>query len=60
LGLEFSTPVAGLIGAAREQGLLIISAGENVLRLCPPLIVTRQQIDAALAILTRCLDTLKE
>lgn len=59
VGLEFSTSVAGLIAAAREQGLLIISAGENVLRLCPPLIVTRQQIDAALAILTRCLDTLK-
>jgi predicted acetylornithine/succinylornithine family transaminase len=60
LGLEFSMPVASLIAAAREEGLLIISAGENVLRLCPPLIISREQIDAALAILTRCLDTLKE
>jgi predicted acetylornithine/succinylornithine family transaminase len=60
VGLEFSGSVAGLITAAREQGLLIISAGENVLRLCPPLIVTREQIDMAVAILSCCLDTLKD
>jgi predicted acetylornithine/succinylornithine family transaminase len=60
LGLELSIPVADLIATAREAGLLIISAGENVLRLCPPLIVTRQQIDAALAILSQSLDTLEE
>ncbi len=60
VGLEFTMPVAELIGAAREQGLLIIGAGETVLRLCPPLIVTREQIDAALAILSRCLEAMKE
>jgi predicted acetylornithine/succinylornithine family transaminase len=60
LGLEFSMPVAGLITAAREEGLLIINAGEKVLRLCPPLIITRPQIDDALAILDRCLATLEE
>jgi predicted acetylornithine/succinylornithine family transaminase len=60
LGLEFSAPVAGLIAAARERGLLIISAGENVLRLCPPLIVTCQQIDDAVEVLRRCLDALEE
>lgn len=60
VGLEFTMPVADLIAAAREQGLLVISAGETVVRLCPPLIVTREQIDAAVAILSRCLDTVKE
>jgi predicted acetylornithine/succinylornithine family transaminase len=60
LGLEFSAPVADLIAAAREQGLLIISAGENVLRLCPPLIVTREQIDAAVEILNNCLAGLED
>jgi predicted acetylornithine/succinylornithine family transaminase len=56
IGVEFSEPVAGLIAAAREEGLLVISAGDNVLRLCPPLIINRQQIDSATAILGRCLD----
>jgi acetylornithine/succinyldiaminopimelate/putrescine aminotransferase len=56
IGIEFSEPVAGLIAAAREEGLLVISAGDNVLRLCPPLIINRQQIDSATAILGRCLD----
>jgi len=60
LGVEFSVPVAGLIAAARERGLLVISAGENVLRLCPPLIINRQEIDTAVEILGLCLDALEE
>ncbi len=60
LGLEFSTPVAGLITAARERGLLVISAGENVLRLCPPLIISQEQIVAGVAILGQCLEALEE
>ena len=44
IGVEFNVAVAPLVTAARERGLLVISAGENVLRLCPPLIVTGEQI----------------
>lgn len=60
IGVEFTTPVAPLITAARERGLLVIKAGENVLRLCPPLIVTPEQIEAAAAILSECLSELEE
>ena len=60
LGLEFSTPVAGLVAAARERGLLVISAGEKVLRLCPPLIIGQEQIAAGVEILGQCLQTLEE
>ena len=60
LGLEFSTPVAGLVAAARERGLLVISAGENVLRLCPPLIISQEQIAAGVEILSQCLEVLEE
>ena len=28
-----------------EQGLIVISAGENVLRLVPPLVITEEDID---------------
>jgi predicted acetylornithine/succinylornithine family transaminase len=58
VGVELTKPVAPLITAARDKGLLVISAGENVLRLCPPLIITREQIDVALAALNKCLQVL--
>ena len=38
-------PVWEFINRALENGLLVISAGTDVLRLVPPLIITREQID---------------
>jgi acetylornithine/succinyldiaminopimelate/putrescine aminotransferase len=56
LGIECAMPVAPLVAAARDHGLLIINAGDNVLRLCPPLIVNRDQIDQAVTIIGTVLD----
>jgi acetylornithine/succinyldiaminopimelate/putrescine aminotransferase len=53
VGVEFNRPVASIVLAARENGLLVISAGESVLRLCPPLIITEEQIKTAVNILSR-------
>ena len=58
IGVEFTSNVAPLVTAAREQGLLVINAGENVLRLCPPLIVTPAEIDQAVDILDQCLEVM--
>ena len=44
VGIEFSQPVAPIITKAFEEGILIINAGENVIRLCPPLIVNREEL----------------
>jgi 4-aminobutyrate aminotransferase len=35
--------------------LLVLGAGENSLRLCPPLVVTREQCDFAVETLEECL-----
>jgi predicted acetylornithine/succinylornithine family transaminase len=51
IGAEFANPVGPIISAAADAGLLVLSAGVNVLRLLPPLVVTDAQIDEALAIL---------
>ena len=51
VGLELNTAVAPLITDARERGLLIISAGDNTLRLAPPLIITKEQIDRAVNVI---------
>ena len=55
VGVELDVPAAPIIAAAREKGLLIINAGENVLRIAPPLIVSGEHVDAAVAILGECL-----
>ena len=47
-------PVGEIIAAAREKGLLVISAEGNVLRLAPPLVITKEDIDAAVGILESC------
>ena len=51
VGVEFDVPVQPLIEHSLEQGLIVISAGERVLRLCPPLIITIDEINIALEIL---------
>ncbi|MGP8246313.1 MAG: acetyl ornithine aminotransferase family protein [Bryobacteraceae bacterium] len=44
-----------VIELAFERGLLILGAGENTLRLCPPLVVTREQCDFAMETIENCL-----
>jgi acetylornithine/N-succinyldiaminopimelate aminotransferase len=57
VGVEMDTAVAPITAAAREKGLLLISAGEKVLRLAPPLIITQAQIDTAVSVLADCLNS---
>ncbi|MFW6042618.1 MAG: aspartate aminotransferase family protein [Chloroflexota bacterium] len=51
IGLQFSWPVKALMAEARQRGLLIINAGEEVIRICPPLTITRPEIEEGIAIL---------
>lgn len=44
-GLELSIPVGEVIVQAMDRGLITISAGINVLRLVPPLIITKENVD---------------
>ncbi len=50
-GLALSVPVGEVIDRARKNGLLVISAGNNVLRMVPPLIITKEHIDEMIRIL---------
>ena len=51
LGLKCRPPVGDVIEALRRRKLLAISAGENVLRLAPPLVVADSDIDEAVSII---------
>jgi len=44
-GLAVSRAPGEIIARAMAEGLLIISAGSNVLRLVPPLIITKKHVD---------------
>jgi 4-aminobutyrate aminotransferase len=44
-----------VVELAFERGLLVLGAGENSIRLCPPLVVTRDQCDFAVDTLEECL-----
>jgi 4-aminobutyrate aminotransferase len=38
-----------------ERGLLVLGAGPNTLRLCPPLVITKDQADFAADTIEECL-----
>ena len=52
-GLKCRLPVALVQARVMEEGLLTVTAGENVLRLLPPLIVTAEECREACAMLSR-------
>lgn len=54
-GLVLTTPVRETIDKAIEKGLLVISAGGNVLRMLPPLVITKESVDEMITILRACL-----
>ncbi|MFQ9514903.1 MAG: aspartate aminotransferase family protein [Eubacterium sp.] len=54
-GLVLSTPVGETVNKAMEKGLLVISAGNNVLRMVPPLVITKENVDEMIEILKKAL-----
>jgi acetylornithine/succinyldiaminopimelate/putrescine aminotransferase len=55
-GLVLDGDAGPVVAKARERGLLISIAGGNVVRLAPPLVVTKPEIDEAVAILDAALE----
>jgi len=63
-GLEIICPegseaetMSAIITSAREQGLLILRSGSNIIRLAPPLIISGEEMEEGLAILAGILNT---
>jgi 4-aminobutyrate aminotransferase-like enzyme len=50
-GVDITETAADVIARAREAGLLVISAGEHTLRLLPPLVIPRQELERGLSLL---------
>ncbi len=60
LGVELTTAVKPVIQKCAELGLLLVGAGETVIRMLPPLTVTENEITAAVGILEAALKEKQE
>jgi LysW-gamma-L-lysine/LysW-L-ornithine aminotransferase len=56
LGIELKFEVQNVIAQAMKQGVLFLNAGRTVVRFLPPLVITKAQIDKALAVLDEVLE----
>ncbi len=56
-GLVLTKPVGEVITKALEEGLIVISAGGNVLRLVPPLIIQKEHVDEMIYKLEKALQS---
>src|SRR6202035_4134987 len=53
IGMRAAVPMAQLVDALRAEKLLTVGAGENVVRLLPPLVVSEAEIDQAVDMIDR-------
>jgi 4-aminobutyrate aminotransferase len=49
-----------IVEMAFEHGVLFLGCGPSTIRLCPPLVVTKEQADVALDVLERCIAAVGE
>ena len=54
-GLELSIPASDVVNAALKEGLVLISAGSNIVRFVPPLIISKEDVDKMITILKKCI-----
>jgi acetylornithine/N-succinyldiaminopimelate aminotransferase len=52
LGLKLKVPVADFVAKLRAHGMLAIPAGDNVMRLLPPLIIEEEHVREAMRLLS--------
>jgi acetylornithine aminotransferase/acetylornithine/N-succinyldiaminopimelate aminotransferase len=55
VGMEVSVPAANIVNACLARGLLVLSAGDRVVRFAPPLIAGEAEVDRAVGILEAAL-----
>ena len=60
LGLKCKVPNSELVDALRDQGMLAVGAGDNVVRLLPPLIISEEHVREAVSALNEACSTLSQ
>jgi len=60
MGLRMVPPVGEMVDALRAENMITVAAGDNVVRLLPPLIINDQEIDEAVARVDRACARLEQ
>jgi acetylornithine/N-succinyldiaminopimelate aminotransferase len=60
IGIKTHIPNTELAKAAENEDLLLITAGDNVVRLLPPLVIAEAEVSAAIDRIDRACQTLEE
>ena len=55
-GIELDMPAGDLVKDAQKEGLLVITAGSNIIRIVPPLVFEKKDIDEMCSVLEKVLD----
>jgi acetylornithine/LysW-gamma-L-lysine aminotransferase len=55
LGIELKEKAGSYVQKLMEKGVIALLAGPNVIRLLPPLVITREEMDIALSALKETL-----
>ncbi len=56
VGYEIATSAPKVVNYAQQRGVLLNNTSENVLRFVPPLVIEKEQIDAAVSVVKDALD----
>jgi acetylornithine/N-succinyldiaminopimelate aminotransferase len=51
IGVEINGPCGKIVDLAREEGILLNCTSDSVIRIAPPLVITKEQIDRVVKLL---------
>lgn len=60
IGLEFSNPIKPYVQKALDKGLVVVTAGPNVIRMLPPFIIEEKDVDEMIRILTEVIEEINK
>ncbi|BCP57948.1 acetylornithine aminotransferase [Streptococcus parasuis] len=55
IGIQVTSDLGTIVTQARKNGLIVLTAGSDVIRLLPPLTITEEEIEKTVSILAECL-----
>ncbi|TXL66485.1 acetylornithine transaminase [Cerasibacillus terrae] len=58
IGIACHAPVAPIMQKMLDKGVFVLNAGESVIRLLPPLVVTKKEIDQVVGLLKETIESL--
>lgn len=58
VGVELDIEVGPIVDKGYEQGIILVSAGANVLRFVPPLVITKEELAKAVSVVGDILQTM--